>query len=776
MASYDPRPPSVAETNITMPDEPVTPHSITVPIIKGQEGFWTPRRKKIAACCGCTLVVAVIMIPLLILVIIPKYIQGILDGATISFKTINIANATDARFYLSAEALVENAGPFPATVHTPGIIKVSWVLDDGKEVPMATIPELPDIAISDGKGDLKAASSPVDVSDKTTIGKFVSYSVQAKKVVWRLQGEAEVTSFGITLKGLSMDKKVDFAGMEGLKNVSITSFNLPSDDPAGGIRVETTTSLNNPSPLAVDLSDVFFNASYAGSSVGVLSSRNFTLKRGENNLSLTGRLFPTQNTTTLAAVSTMFTNYITAKDTNLTVISVNSTSPASWLVQGFIGLPLNVVLKAPRPAPQLLSDIDLGPMEMTFSQNTPWGARVAAPQIRAKFKMPFGFPLSISRVKQSIDVLDSSQKTVIARLEAPEGEAQGNSADGNLRTGFSGGVLTTVGGQEAALSRLIRDLTTQNAINFPFRGTADVVAQTSVGPLSVTGLTFRDAPRVAGLAGLQKLDLGLADVRGGTRERGINMVLRTSINNPSLLTLNGLGTVGFFLKYRNELLSSVTLNDLSIKVSQTGTTTVNADSWGNPQSDSARLAGVDLLSRFVNGQNTPITIVGTRDSIGIACLKESMATVDIPAVFLGNPTKLLSGSNLYVGLLNALFTQTAEVTVSLINPFGATMSILQMQATISVQGRAISTIDADLRSSPARASPHSTGVSPRVKTKLLLSGTAIKALLDGLGNNLSVDVESTMVALMGEYEIPGLKYAQRGVPTVAKIEPSWNQW
>ncbi|KAJ3281297.1 hypothetical protein HK104_000098, partial [Borealophlyctis nickersoniae] len=207
-----------------------------------------------------------------------------------------------------------------------------------------------------------------------------------------------------------------------------------------------------------------------------------------------------------------------------------------------------------------------------------------------------------------------------------------------------------------------------------------------------------------------------------------------------------------------------------------GVTTVTSDSWSNPQSESGKLAGVDLLSRFVNGQNTPITIVGTRDSIAIPCLKDSMATVNIPAVFLGSPAKLLQGSNLYVGLLNALFAQSAETTVTIANPFAASMSVLEMKATISVQGRAIATIDENLRSSPARANPHSTSVSPRVKTKLLISGTAIKALLDGLGSNLSVDVDSTMVAMMGEYEIPGLKYAQNGVPTVAKIESSFSQW
>ncbi|KAJ3259347.1 hypothetical protein HK104_006953, partial [Borealophlyctis nickersoniae] len=562
MATYAP---SIAETAITM--DPETPGSVTVPIINKQDtGFWTPRRKKIAACCGCTLVVAVIMIPLLILVIIPKYIQGILDGASISFKTINIANATDARFILSAEGLVENAGPFPATVHAPGEVKVSWVLEDKTEVHMANMPQMPDISVSGGAGDLKILENPVDVQDKSVIAKFVSYSVQAKKVVWRLQSEAEVTSFGITLKGLKLDKNVEFAGMEGLKNVSITAFNLPSDDPAGGIRVETTTTLNNPSPLSVDLSDVFFNVSYAASSVGVLSSPNFTLKRGENNLSLTGRLFPSQNNaTTLGAVSTMFTNYITAKDTNLTVISVNSTSPASWLVQGFIGLPLSVVLKAPRPAPQLLSNINLGPMEMTFDPSMPYGAKVAAPGITAKFKMPFNFPMTISKVTQRIEVLGKDRKSVIGTLNAPEGDAKGNSADGNLATGFSGGVLTATSGQENAFSALLVDFTTSQSLDFPLRGSADVVAQTSVGPLTVSGVKFSDAPKVGGLAGLQKLDLGLAEVKTGTKERGINMALRTSITNPSLLTLNNLGSLAFSLKYKGEILSSVVLNDMSIK-------------------------------------------------------------------------------------------------------------------------------------------------------------------------------------------------------------------
>ena len=62
-----------------------------------------------------------------------------------------------------------------------------------------------------------------------------------------------VAAIGISVPGIALsDKKVTLKGMNGLKGgVTIDTFDLPSDDPAGGIHLTLQTSVSNVRPLLV---------------------------------------------------------------------------------------------------------------------------------------------------------------------------------------------------------------------------------------------------------------------------------------------------------------------------------------------------------------------------------------------------------------------------------------------------------------------------------------------------------------------------------------------
>ena len=53
-------------------------------------------------------------------------------------------------------------------------------------------------------------------------------------------------SSGIEVPGISLSKKISLKGMGGLKNaVTVKTFDLPADDPAGGITLTLDTTIAN---------------------------------------------------------------------------------------------------------------------------------------------------------------------------------------------------------------------------------------------------------------------------------------------------------------------------------------------------------------------------------------------------------------------------------------------------------------------------------------------------------------------------------------------------
>lgn len=145
------------------------------------------------------------------------------------------------------------------------------------------------------------------------------------------------------MTGISLPtKKVVLKGFNGLKGgVKIQSFNLPSNDPAGGITLTLETTVANvrfvivrnsflllntplqPSQVGVSLSTIAFNAFYGSTVLGPVASGAITLlPQSTSPLALVGRLIPQTSAQGLAAVSTVFNNFIHGENSDVSVTGV----------------------------------------------------------------------------------------------------------------------------------------------------------------------------------------------------------------------------------------------------------------------------------------------------------------------------------------------------------------------------------------------------------------------------------------------------------------------
>lgn len=58
-----------------------------------------------------------------------------------------------------------------------------------------------------------------------------------------------VTALGTIFDGVSLSKNITLKAFNGLPGVMISNFKLPSDDPAGGIHIETDSTIPSPSRM-----------------------------------------------------------------------------------------------------------------------------------------------------------------------------------------------------------------------------------------------------------------------------------------------------------------------------------------------------------------------------------------------------------------------------------------------------------------------------------------------------------------------------------------------
>lgn len=130
---------------------------------------------------------------------------------------------------------------------------------------------------------------------------------------WDIYGQnLSVAALGIEVALISFNKTVSLKGMNGLKNgVIIDSFDLPANDPAGGIHLTLNTTISNPSQVGIALSSIAFNNYFHETFVGpVQSAGAFTLAPSATiQLPLVGRLVPQNGSSQgLADMGTVFTN------------------------------------------------------------------------------------------------------------------------------------------------------------------------------------------------------------------------------------------------------------------------------------------------------------------------------------------------------------------------------------------------------------------------------------------------------------------------------------
>lgn len=540
--------------------------------------------------------------------------------------------------------------------------------------------------------------------------------------------------------------------MNGFPEVSITSFQMPGDDPNGGILVELGTLLVSPSPVGVQLGTIKMEIGYDGVDLGTVSAENVTLAQGNNTINLKGTLKPQTDPTALDKVGVLFSNYVAGNMSQTSAVGLSAApdgvNQIDWLSQGFQSVRLNVGLGAGAPL-DIIKSVNMGYLDLKFSQDAPYSPILNAPNIVAGFQIPFGFSLSITEVAQNLKMANNATGA-FATIQAPFVPAQSNQTTGQLSFPMINDAINVIPGQENAFDDYTYSLTADPLYTFQVQGQSTAKTQTPIGNITLAGITLNVPTSLHGMQFLNSTPtiINSLDVTGG-QPQYLELAINVSLaNNPSDFSIS-IGDVRFKMLADNTELGTVLLSNLTL---QRGANTVIATATFDPKSSPV---GQNLLSTFVMGQNNAVQIAGYNQSTAITSLQKGLGAMYIQSTLPGLQSKIVQSSALEV-LPDTLQTGIVNVKVNISDPFTAGMSITGVKSAVTYEGMPVGNIDQDLSSSPINVPGHSSVLSQPLNMQMNLQPAAVAFLLRDLVVKMNMDTRPLDALLgMGGFHIQG---------------------
>ncbi|KAF9222628.1 hypothetical protein BS17DRAFT_802839 [Gyrodon lividus] len=634
-------------------------------------------------------------------------VQKIVSGTVLGVDTVVIINPQETSFGTQLNGSITNAGPFDATISFGNGLTVSW------EGQLLGTMKMGDVNIVGDVGATLDVQTTFEVADVDYLTNFTKVLLNEESFRWDIAGEnLTVNALGIEVSGISLpSKSITLKGFNGLKNgVTINSFDLPANDPAGGIQLTIQSEVTNPSQVGIELSSIAFNTFANGIEIApVSSSSSITLApQSTSPLVLAGRLIPQNSSEGLAVVSAIFNNFIHGLDSDVTVQGAGAgPSDVTWLNEGMQTLQVATTLPNQGKV-NIIKAITLEQMELLFTEDTAYDPMSSSNATTAAFTLPFNFPIDITSLSQNITVGFNGQS--FAELVIPNAPSTTDVESRIIYMTFSNVPFAVYADQHSIFDSFVAGTTLGSMQILALSGAANAAASTAVGVLSLSDIEFSVDSSIAGLQGLAAKPVTVAnlDVNHGYPDY-LLIKVDTTLYNPSNLTI-GTGDVSFTLQFEDETIGSA---DLSNMIIQPGSVNYPTDVLYSPQGSSQTAAGQAMLENYLQGVDSNTVIMGSTSSTPIESLQSGLTQIKLSPVIIPALHQNLIGSASLEFPTDIVQTGIASTSFTLSNPFTASINLLEMSATATFQNLTVGTINhVDRSSDPIHADGHSNITSP----------------------------------------------------------------
>lgn len=649
-------------------------------------------------------------IDMLLPVLAKPIVQKIIDGAVLAIDTATIVDPKAKSFGTKLKGKIFNSGPFNAQVKFPDGLQVSW---NGKVLGQIA---MPDIHLKADVGADIDVQAQFAVADTDALTEFTKFLVTQPSFVWSISSDnIEAVAIGITVGGLSINKNVILTGLNNLKNdVTITKYDLPSNDPKGGIHLVADSVVINPSQIGVELSRFGVNIISNGTVLGPAHAQSgFTLQPLSNtSLPLVGRMVHQDSDEGLAVLSHIFTEVVHGKEVPIGVKGdYAGPSEVSWLNEGIKAL--NTKTKLPAMHFNVIQAIKLKQMTLDFTKkNSDWAPITSTTNTEAPFSLPFQFPIDIQRAKG--DFIDRYKGNDIAVLNVPWSPATTDVKARIMTVRFNNVPFSVYKSKHAEFSHFLADTMRQRNVTFSLHGDADAKANTAAGLVTIRQIPFDVDTTLPGLQNLaaRKVTVSDLDVYHGYKSY-LLIKLNAYLYNPSVITILVKDT-SLPLYFENHNIGTAVIKMLKL---EPGLNKVPTDVHYEPHGAENKASGQKMLENYVQGIKSEAEIRGSRSATDVESLKEALSGIKLPTTIPPLHQLLIPNARLKIPK-NIAATFKALTSFTLQNPFTASINLEKVKADVVYEGIRIGRINEDLSSNPISAKGHKTITSREVPVQL----------------------------------------------------------
>ncbi|KAI8814501.1 hypothetical protein BJ742DRAFT_703861 [Cladochytrium replicatum] len=581
-------------------------------------------------------------------------VQYLVGLSTLTFSSAELRDLSDSGFPLKTIGRIANTGPLTASISFDQPVTVSWLKPDNSTLTLGTLP-LPAITAVPAGADLNIEGR-FAISSVSNFAQFTGYMLKSKSFTWVITSESvTVNALQNTFKNIKLTKEVTLSGFNGLDQLSITAFDLPSDDPLGGIKLNIGATLLNPSSISIELGTLTFENYYQDQLVGPVTSSGSVFLQGTqdatpapNALSLSGRITPRTGTADTIALASLFGEYLAGHDAILTVKGKNVVPPngnyVNWLVPVFQQLSLQVKLPGANPVKPLVDAITINDFKLDFTTGA-FNPKTTSNNIVAQFKSPFGFPINVFSVAQNLTVF--SHSTAIATISVPFNDAKTDPATNLISTGIGPGKtgpeprFELIPGAEASYIGFLGETLNAPTSTFTLRGLLNSYAATGAGNLPLFGIPLDVSTTIKGFN-----NFGGSIVSDPTSFNLDIDTLTTTVGVNSLITSDSpvtviAGPVVFQFEYtaigliaeagKVQTFGQVVIENMVVGPGQNVVPAVSSFSL-LPYLEDLTAPIIEFSTLALDSQDVPIVIVGYAESTNIPSLQPIFSHIRLNTV------------------------------------------------------------------------------------------------------------------------------------------------
>ncbi|KAF9128205.1 hypothetical protein BGW39_005280 [Mortierella sp. 14UC] len=744
------------------------------------------RRKFWLFCAISTVVFLAIFIPLLLIVILPKVAQAMINSSTMNIIQMNMTNPQETSVQVSVEAAIEGIPSlFAAKVEFLQPAQVFWVREGSSSGQTPRVGQM-SLGVIEKKAFAKAQftqATTFEIADPALFGEFAKVMMAADTFIWNLKATINVSVIGRTIKGLTMDKTLTLTGLSNFANLKILAFDIPSDAPNGaGALASIQVAIPNPSPIGMSLGTMELDMRLKTAYLGRITARNVKLIGGQETiLQLDGTILRQTDPIALQELSSMVSNYLantptTAYGQGVSVLP-DGVHPVSWITTAITSTKMSIPLLPPKPL-NFIKQINIAGLDLKMTPDQPWAPIVASPGINAAFQLPFNMTLNITRIYEPLLTLGYKSTPIADITTAVWNQTASDMAHNNISFALPTSPMPIQPAARGAFADFLIAVTQQDSATFDILGHAKSSAATALGNVDIT-VPFNTSLALQGINfGKMKPELNGIVVAGSTVDY---VILNATVNipNPSIFTVEaGPARLHIIASVLNmtAYIGDVLIPNLRLVP---GANPLQAQVHFMPKDPAFRDA---FFTQYIKGTNFDASIYGDANSSPIVSLAPIMENLKMSSVVPGMtpPPKLIIGGGGSTSVGKFLSTNEVMLQVQILNPLPVTLWIHQLSADVFWQAYPFGSINVIQTFS---IKPSGVDTSPMVKVQIpssfdfwmFMISRFIPANLGVLtGAVVYVDLKAKIIATVDGnkglgYEA-GISYAQDQVGVFLKIE------